>query len=667
MRYKMTCRQIITILVASVLLNQIVAADVWQDIAAYNYGDDPNPCEQAEALLQETAVTQYRPIEDKLIAVLKSNASTRDGKSIACRFLQQIGTDRCIPAVSALLDDEILNHYARLVLERLESDAADKAMRDALEAVPDNAKIGILGSLGVRRDRKAVEQVSKLTASRNAAVAAAALETLGKIGGPEAAQQLSSAKLPKNLQPARMKAMVACARSVPPADAVALCQEVLAGTDTAARIAAMRQLTIADPTKASPVIADAIRAGDARIRKGAIAVVADTKGGRFTAVMTGLLGQLPAERRAELIVALGTRGDKVALVPVRRYLDSEEIATRRAAVKAAGKLGDAGVVRSLLAAADSPAMGETVTRAIVGMEDDRVDTILVDSLSNDDLKRQAIKACVARGCKQAVPALLKLAQGEDSDIRRDAWAALGSLAADKHMDSIMSIVLDMSDAADLGHAEAAIKGLFSRAADRSKCFEAAAARYPRAAEATKALILELGAAVGDSNALKLVKSALKSPDKQTSGSALRALAKWPNELAAADLLELAANASKAVDRIVALRGYIRIAGLKTARLSDKKRVEMLRTAMNIAARVEEKKQVIGALQNVKSLESLRILQQHFNSAELKTEAQMSAANLVWDMRKRHPDEVAAIAEKLADSTNRRVAEKAQRTLKDLSK
>jgi len=287
-RYKMTGKQIITILIASVVVAQVAVADVWQEIGGYNYGDDPNPCEQAETLLQETAVTQYRP------------TSTQDGISIACRFLQQIGTDRCIPAVSALLDDEILSHYARLVLERLESDAADKAMRDALDGVPDSAKIGIVGSLGARRDRRAVEQVSKLMASRNAAVAASALETLGEIGGPEAARRLSSAKLPKNLQPNQMKAMVACARSVPPADAVALCQKVLAGTDTAARIAAMRQLTIADPTKASPVIADAIRGSDARIRKGAIAVVADTKDSRFTAVMTGLLGQLPAERRNEL-------------------------------------------------------------------------------------------------------------------------------------------------------------------------------------------------------------------------------------------------------------------------------------------------------------------------------------------------------------------------------
>jgi len=663
----MKSKPIATILIASVLVTQVAIADVWQDIAGYNYGDEPNPCEQAETLLQETPVTQYRPIEDKLIAVVRSKTSTQDGKSVACRFLQQIGTERCITAVSALLDDEILCHYARLVLERLESEPADKAMRDALPNVPDSAKIGILGSLGARRDRKAIDRVGKLTTSRNPAVAAAAIETLGKIGGPEAAQRLSSMKPSKKLQPTQMKAMVACARFLPPADAVALCEKVLAGTDSPSRIAAMRQLTIAGSTKALPVIAEAIKGNDAKIRKGAIAVVADTKDRKLTAAMIELLEQLPHERKAELIVALGTRGDTAALKPVSQYVSSEDIAIRHAAVKAVSKLGDAGVVKSLLDAADSPEMSTTVTQAIVGMKGDRIDAVLVDSLTDGNLKKPAIKACVARGCTEAVPALFKLAQDQDPGVRQDAWAGLGALAAADHIDSIMAIVLNIKDTADLARAEAAIKGIFSRADDRSKCFEAVAARYPQAAEATKAVILELGAVIGDSNALKLQRSALKSPNKQLSAAALRALAKWPNESAAADLLELAQNASEAVDRIVALRGYIRIAGLNTARLSDTERVRMLRTAMNLAARPEEKKQIIGALQNVKGLESLKMLEQYLDNSALKAEAQMSAANLLWDMRKSHPAEVTAIAKKLATSKSRTVADKAKRTLKDLNK
>jgi HEAT repeat protein len=668
----MKSKPIAAILIASVLLTQAAIADVWRDIAGYNYGDEPNPCEQAETLLQETPATQYRPIEDKLIAVIKSEASTQDGKSIACRFLQQIGTERCIPAVSELLDDKVLCHYARLVLERLESESADKAMRDALLSVPDAAKIGILGSLGARRDRKAVAQVSKLTVSRNAAVAAAAIETLGKIGRPEAAQRLSSMKPPKKLQPIRMRAMVACARSLPDADAVALCQKVLAGSDTSSQIAAMKQLAIADPTEAVPVISKAIKGGDVRMRRGALTVVADTKDrspfrGKLTAAMIDVLTQLPRERKAELIVALGSRGDTAALKPVSRYVSSEDVTTRCAAVKAVSKLGDADMVKLLLRAADSPQMSMTVTRAIVGMKGDRIDAVLVDSLGDDNLTRPAIKACVARGCTEAVPTLLKLAQDQDPDIRKEAWAGLGALAADSHIDAMMDIVLDIKDTPDLDRAKAAIKSIFARSNNRSKCFQAVAARYPQAGEAIKAMILDLGAAVGDSRALELQRKALKSSNERLSAAALRALGRWPNASAADDLLELARNASETVDQIVALKGYIRIAGLDKAKLSKTERVRMLKTAMNLATRPEEKKQIIGALQNVRSIESLKMLRHYLDDSALKAEAQMSAVNLLWDMRRSKRPEVKAIAERLADSKNRRVADKAKRALKDMNK
>ncbi len=663
----MTGKQIIIVLIASLLVTQTITADVWQDIGGYNYGDEYNPCEQAEKLLQETPATQYRPIEDKLIAVLESNNSTQDGKSIACRFLLQMGTDRCIPAVSALLGDEVLSHYARLVLERLESDAADKAMRNVLSTAPDQVKIGILGSLGSRRDGRAVEQVSKLVASRNAAVAAAALEALGKIGGPEAARQLESARPPENLKPAQMRAMAACARSLPPADSVALCRRVLDGSDKPARVAAMMQLAIADPAKALPIITKAIKGSDPEIREGAFSIVAETEDRKVTNAMAGLLGQLPDDRRAKLIVALGTRGDEAALRPVSRYLNSEKNTVRFAAIKTVGKLGDAGVVRSLLEAADSPETSTAVARAVVGMKGYAVDAVLVDLLSQDNFKTQAIEACVARGCNQAVPALLKLTQDEDSDVRKGAWAGLGSLASDEHIKSIMSIVLEIEDDADLSRAENAIKSILSRADNRSTCFETIASFYSRASEAKKLVILDLAAAVGDSNALNLVRRASKSSDKQISDAALRAMAKWPNESAAPDLLKLARNAPETVDRIVALRGYIRIAGLKTARLSDKKRVDMLKTAMDIATRTEEKKQVIGALQNVRSLESLKMLEKYLDHPQLQAEAQMSAANLIWDMRRRHKAEIAEIAEQLAESKNRRVADRAKRTLRELNK
>ncbi len=207
-------KRIAVMLVACILVTQVSFGDVWEDIAGYQYGDEPNPCEQAEMLLQETPINEYDQVEEKLIAVVASKDATQAGKAVVCRFLQQVGTERCIPAVSGLLYDEILSDYARLVLERLKCEEADKAMREALEKTPDKVKIVILGSLGERRDEKAVKSAGKLVHSSNSALAKAAIQAIGKIGGKEAAECLSTMIPAEKLVPIQMQAMVECARSL---------------------------------------------------------------------------------------------------------------------------------------------------------------------------------------------------------------------------------------------------------------------------------------------------------------------------------------------------------------------------------------------------------------------------------------------------------------------
>lgn len=660
-------KKIAMMLVACILLTQVSFGDVWEDIAGYEYGDDPNPCEQVEKLLQETPIDDYGQIEEKLIVVIASKDATQAGKAVACRFLQQVGTRRCIPAVSGLLRDETLSDYARLVLERLKCKEADRAMRGALKKAPDKVKIGILASLGERRDVKAIKPAVKLAHSGNPELAKAAIRVIGKIGGKKAAKHLSSMKPAEKLVPTRMRAMVECARSLSGKDKVSLCEKVLAGPYRPSRIAALRELTDVDIAKASSLIARAIKSNDVKIRRGGLGIVSGTKGKRLTKDMLNLLDELSPDRQAELIVALGTRGDKAALDNIMEHIRSNNTEIQNAAVKAVSKLGDAGTVKFLLGMADSPQLRDSVTKAIAGMKGGNINGALVKSLKNKNLRKAAIQASIARGNTKAVPGLLKLVKDKDPDVRKEAWAGLATLAVGDDMDSIMKILVEIKEARDLSYAEEAVKKVFYRAENRSKCFEAVAGRYEAATEATKGVILDLGAATGDSRALKLVRNALESPNKELYGLALRALAKWPNEKAADDLLRQAKNASEQVDRIVALRGYIRIAGIEKAKLSADERMKMLKTAIELVKRNEEKKQIVSGLQHVKNLEALDMLGKYMDDPELQAEARMSAANLAWDLRNSHSTEARAMAEKLLESKNRTVANKARKTIAELDK
>jgi len=186
-------------------------------------------------------------------------------------------------------------------------------------------------------------------------------------------------------------------------------------------------------------------------------------------------------------------------------------------------------------------------------------------------------------------------------------------------------------------------------------------------DATKGVILTLGAVSGDPDALAMERKALASGNKALYSQALRALAAWPNASAAEDLLKLAKGSSPKVDRLVALRGYIRIAGLETARLTGAQRTQMLKTAMGLADRTDEKKQVVSSLQNATTLEALNMLKQYMDDPALRAEAEMAAATLTWNLRTSHPAEAIASAQELLKSRNKTVADKASKTIADLTK
>ena len=165
--------KMVQIMMVACLVVGMSFGDVWQDLAKYKYGEG-NAAGDAEQLLQKTPIDQHAAIEDSLIAVVSAKDATQDGKAFACRMLQQIGTEKCISGVAGLLKDEVLSHYARLVLERMKNPKADVALLAALDSAPDAVKPGIIGSLGARRETNAVESLAKLAKHSDTSVVRAA-------------------------------------------------------------------------------------------------------------------------------------------------------------------------------------------------------------------------------------------------------------------------------------------------------------------------------------------------------------------------------------------------------------------------------------------------------------------------------------------------------------
>ena len=120
----------------------------------------------------------------KLIAILKDPDGSVYAKAKACQRLAVVGDRTAVPALAALLSHPQLSHYARFGLEPNPDASADEALRAALGTLQGTLLVGVINSIGHRRDAKAVAALGKLRSDADNEIARAADAALARIRPP---------------------------------------------------------------------------------------------------------------------------------------------------------------------------------------------------------------------------------------------------------------------------------------------------------------------------------------------------------------------------------------------------------------------------------------------------------------------------------------------------
>ena len=164
-------------------------------VKAYDWGQSRAALTELTELIRKAHgnKAELAKIEKGLIAVLGSDAK-RAGKQFACRQLSIIGTEASVPALAGMLTGEETSDMARYALERIPGSTVDTALRGALAKAKGKPQIGIVNSIGQRRDKKAVAALSELLGSSDETLAVAAAAALGSIAGSQATKALAAVK-----------------------------------------------------------------------------------------------------------------------------------------------------------------------------------------------------------------------------------------------------------------------------------------------------------------------------------------------------------------------------------------------------------------------------------------------------------------------------------------
>ena len=454
----------------------------------------------ATALLATTSAVLAAE-EAQLLAVLKSNATQKE-KADACRELARVATKQSVPVLASLLGDEKLSHMARYALETIPDPSVDAALRDALGKLQGRPLMGVIGSLGVRHDARAVEAIAKLLADPDSALVQAAAHALGQIGTSEAVKalnralrqgqtRLKAAELFEGDKPQASKAHDAAldAKQAAVCEGLFRCAEALAAQGKGAesleiydrlcglsqaphpiRAAALRGAILGRQKDGIPLLIEALGGKDYALTAAAARTAMEMPGPEVTAALASQLPKLPAEKQILVINTLGYRGDATAGPALLALASQGPDAVRLAAIQNLTHLGYVPALRLLaeLSLADNAGLAVAARTCLGNFPGKDADAAILALLAHKDAKVRslAVEMIGQRNFAGSVASLLKSAGDQDETVRIAALNALRDQAGLAELPALLKILVQSTSPAQTQAAERALSACALARANR---------------------------------------------------------------------------------------------------------------------------------------------------------------------------------------------------------
>ena len=591
--------------------------------------------------------------EAELIAILKSDGPPAD-KAMACKRLAIYGSEKCVLDVGKLLKDEQLSSWARITLEAIPGKASNQVLRTESESVKGRLLVGILNSIGVRRDVESVDLLSKYVMDSDTSVASAAAVALGRIGNPASTEVLkqSIAKVGDDVRSAVAEGLVLSAERSMLEGKLSIAIEVydlVRGSKVAQQrvVEATRGAILCRKTAGIPLLLEELRATEYFRFQLGLGVARELDGREVDQALAAELASAPADRAALILVAMADRPATVDVPAIMKAASSEVKSVRLAALKALGSVGNVACVSTLLNAtkdADKE-LTDTVVVALSQISDAKVDGELAKRMNdaNGSVLVVLIRALGERGVP-ASDGMIKALENADVAVRSAAFTALGDTLPANRLSVLINQFLAPKYAIDQDAASVSLKTAAIRMPDREACANELTDALAKAKKADlKAKVIEILGAVGGTKALTTVGESALSGEEASKDSATKVLGNWMTIDAAPVLLSLSEKMPDDKYRVRAVKAYLRIARQFDMPLPQ--RVAMAESAIKIARQPEEKKLVLDVLKRNPSLEMLQLAVKLAESQDIKADA-VAAANEIAGKIQNQPEKVQAILSKL---------------------
>ncbi len=641
------------------------AADPYKEVLSYKHGQPRAALAAIEAEIRAAKPDELPGIETKLLEILQTPAATGDCKDWACRQLRQAGSERAAEVLAPFLADRNLNTVARLALQSIPGAKVDQVLRNALPNLQGDLKAGVMITLGVRGDRRAVPLLTPLASDLDESVAEAALFALGHIGGGEALRALEAARVPEKLKRYRFHAILLCAERLAgegkATEAEAVYQSVYKRTaDGVIRIGALRGILLCGKENAAPSVVAALRDANPELRAAAVKFTCELGGSELIQAVLDDLGSLLSETK---VLFFGMVNDKAALPALMQAARSGDENIRTAALNAMGRVGDASAVSPLLkvAAEEGGAVQAAARRSLGQLHGEEIEKVLMAAAQGGQVAEriEAMRALAARGSSEAIGLLLKSVRDPEPRIQAGALGALSQVADAKSLPALVSLMVEAKGESQQAAVENAVMATCRRMDDKDAAARAVIAALAGQPAGIRVSLLRMLKAAACPRAMEALQKALEDSDPNVQEIAIKVLSEWPDPAALGELVAVIRSARSPEHKALALRGLARLAALPGG-VPVEGKVQCLSEAMKLVSSSDEKKMILAALAAIDHPRALDLAVSCLGDEDLEVDAALAVVKIAKTVRKTNPEAAGAAIQKILvvcrSPTARQIAE-----------
>ncbi len=544
-------------------------SDCTHALAAYEFGDSRKELAAFETRVRETTPGAPSSLERELVWILRAPEATFAGKQFACRMLRRVGTERSVPVLADMLRDPELAHPARFALQGIDSRKVDRALRDALEELDGDLRIGVIDTLAARGDGRAVADIAELIESDDEPTARAAITALGRIGGPRAAGVLADADVASSLHEHVLDARLQCADGFldegRELKALGIYRELTDDSHPApCRVAAWRGVLRAEPDDAVETLVGLLDDDAPEVRAAAAGFVSELPADADPEPLARKLSTTDPETRVRVLAAFAARGESCAAPAALEALEAGSQDVRIAALRALAIVGTADHVERVawFAGRTNPegtAASATLRRLSGPGVEDELRRCL--GIMNDPVRAALVETLVARRSPGVKDTVFELATADGARVRRAALGGIAELAGRDDLSALLALAGELETNRDRGLLAKSIRSVCEGADDREACLRTVVASLDGKPPTVRAALLRvLGSLPGEASLAPLL-AAVKSGDVEERSAALASLAAWPDAAPLETLRDTWREAEDPEVRTAALQGYLRLVAL----------------------------------------------------------------------------------------------------------